>query len=298
MTKPSFDIAQKFVDACKAGAGDAAGCFAAALDSAMQIDDVGDAEQVAASELPEDLAGPGLILAFQIEDVAIALLLPEATKLLPPWYTEPDDTGTSKLQTLAQELSMLLLPEDLAADKFAAVAADNVGERLRAAEVADPAGVIRLAMSGDDGGGAFYLLWPVHAPASLQAAAETSPDEQAADGNAASQADDDADSAVPEAASDEEVSRRDALPSYLRSLLSIQVPVVVNLAETKMTVDEVVHLGPGAIIQFEKSCEEMLSLEAGGHKIADGEAVKVGEKFGLRITSIHLPEERYKPVGQ
>jgi len=40
------------------------------------------------------------------------------------------------------------------------------------------------------------------------------------------------------------------------------------------------------------------SLEAGGHKIADGEAVKVGEKFGLRITSIHLPEERYKPVGQ
>ena len=31
-----------------------------------------------------------------------------------------------------------------------------------------------------------------------------------------------------------------------------------------------------------------------GVQIAEGEAVKVGEKFGLRITSITLPAERFK----
>jgi flagellar motor switch/type III secretory pathway protein FliN len=55
-------------------------------------------------------------------------------------------------------------------------------------------------------------------------------------------------------------------------------------------------LGPGSIIQFDKSCEEMLELDAGGRRIAMGEAVKVGDKFGLRITSIILPDERFRPV--
>jgi hypothetical protein len=73
--------------------------------------------------------------------------------------------------------------------------------------------------------------------------------------------------------------------------------VVVTLAEKRQALGRILELGPGAIIQFDKSCEEMLELEAGGRPIARGEAVKVGDKFGLRITSIILPEERFKPVA-
>ena len=40
----------------------------------------------------------------------------------------------------------------------------------------------------------------------------------------------------------------------------------------------------------------MLELGVGDRPVALGEAVKVGDKFGLRITSIALPEERFKPV--
>ena len=40
----------------------------------------------------------------------------------------------------------------------------------------------------------------------------------------------------------------------------------------------------------------MLDLEAGDCKIAYGEAVKVGDKFGLRIATIVPPEERFVPV--
>jgi flagellar motor switch protein FliN len=87
-----------------------------------------------------------------------------------------------------------------------------------------------------------------------------------------------------------------ALPSYARNLLRISVPVTVTLAEKKQPLDRIVELAPGSIIQFDKSCEQMLDLSAAGRKIAEGEAVKVGDKFGLRITSIVLPDERFEPV--
>ena len=60
----------------------------------------------------------------------------------------------------------------------------------------------------------------------------------------------------------------------------------------------IIELGPGSIIQFDKPCEDLLELEVGGHKIGKGEAVKVGDKFGLRLTSLIVPEERYVPVGR
>jgi len=91
-------------------------------------------------------------------------------------------------------------------------------------------------------------------------------------------------------------ARLDDLPDYARSLLRIKVPVIVTLAEKRQPLGWIIELGPGSIIQFDKSCEEMLELDAGGRRIATGEAVKIGDKFGLRITSIVLPEERFRPV--
>src|SRR5262245_3457545 len=79
------------------------------------------------------------------------------------------------------------------------------------------------------------------------------------------------------------------LPSYSRSLLHIRVPVTVTLASKRQAVNRIVELGQGSIIQFEKPCDETLELQVGGHTVAAGEAVKVGDKFGLRITSIVLP---------
>jgi flagellar motor switch protein FliN len=87
------------------------------------------------------------------------------------------------------------------------------------------------------------------------------------------------------------------LPEYTLSLLHIQVPISVTLATKRQPIGQIMDLGTGSIIHFEKSCEEMLDLYVGQHPVAKGEAVKVGEKFGLRITSVIMPEERFKPVA-
>ena len=78
---------------------------------------------------------------------------------------------------------------------------------------------------------------------------------------------------------------RREFPPYTRSLLRVRVPVVVTLAEKKQTLGRILEIGPGQILQFDKSCEEDLDLEVSNCKIAAGEAVKVGDKFGLRIIS-------------
>ena len=294
MSQLTPDIVQQILDACTAGAAEAAGSLSSALDNVMQIADVAGGEPLSAAELPEDLNGPGLAIGFTAGEQGLTLLLPEATNLLPPWYVQPDPTGESKLQTLAQELSMLLLPEDLATDKFTAGAVSNLAEAVRNAECADPAGCVSLTMSGDDGSGTFYLLWPLAAADKLVAPQANSSPEKSEQPVATV--------ASPAAAASSSdvgtLTHLDELPSYSRSLLSIRVPVIVNLATTKMKVDDILHLGTGSIIHFDKSCEDSLDLEAGDHKLAEGEAVKVGDKFGLRITSIRLPGERYKKVGR
>jgi flagellar motor switch protein FliN/FliY len=95
-----------------------------------------------------------------------------------------------------------------------------------------------------------------------------------------------------------ESSKKKEFPGYTRSLLRIQVPVVVKLAEKKQQLGRILELGPGMIIQFSKSCDEMLDLEVGNRSIAQGEVVKVGDKFGLRVTNIVLPGERFLSVKQ
>lgn len=287
MTKLPLEIAERIVEACKAGAGDAGGSLSSAFDSAMQISDVASFGPFGADGLPPELAGPGLAMALHVGKEGIALLLPESTNLLPPWYAAPDAAGNGKLQTLAQKLSHLLVPEDLAVGRSAAGAVAKLADAARAAQLAGLAGCVKLSMTGDDGSGAFYMLWPLAQPGALLPPADET--ESASSPGAASVAARQAASgAVPP----------EALPPYSKSLLGIQVPVTVRLAETKLTVDEVIHLGPGAIIQFDKSCEGLLELEAGGCRIAEGETVKVGEKFGLRITAIRLPDERLEPIGK
>ncbi len=75
------------------------------------------------------------------------------------------------------------------------------------------------------------------------------------------------------------------------SVLSLEVPVVVYLAERSMTTAEVMRLMPGSIIEMSKQADEDLDLYINNHAIGTGVAVKVGENFGLKISCIGTPEE-------
>ena len=77
-----------------------------------------------------------------------------------------------------------------------------------------------------------------------------------------------------------------AMPADLRSILDIEVPVIVQIASRRMAVQEVMNLAPGAIIELPKLADEELEILVSDKPIGVGRAVKVGENFGIRITYI------------
>ncbi len=256
-----------------------------------------------AGKLPKDgiehsLAEPGLAIVLGVLDQAAVVLLPKSSGLLPDWYAKPDAENQNKLATLAQELGMLLLPEVCLSDRQQVAAIDDLHAACVRGGVHGREGFIQLDLSVGDMRGKLWMIWPVNPDAIL---AETSP---AADVASASDDQTTGDASSRPTAPPAHARRAPPpptrsigdLPSYTRSLLKIRVPLTVTLAEKKQAVEEILELGPGSIIQFEKSCEDMLDLSVANLPIARGEAVKVGEKFGLRVTSLVLPGERFKTV--
>ena len=80
-------------------------------------------------------------------------------------------------------------------------------------------------------------------------------------------------------------------------ILNLEVPVIVELARREMVLAEILNLGSGAIIEFEKPFDAPLELKINNKTIGLGQAVKVGEKFGLRVGQIGSVTHRIKAMG-
>jgi flagellar motor switch protein FliN/FliY len=87
------------------------------------------------------------------------------------------------------------------------------------------------------------------------------------------------------------------MPGDLRTILSLELPVIVRIGECSMPIDDVIALGPGAILELNKSSEDELDLMVNNRRIGAGTAVKVGENFGIQVTKIDPPRQRVAAMG-
>jgi len=88
------------------------------------------------------------------------------------------------------------------------------------------------------------------------------------------------------------------LEPFCKSVMKVQVPVVVTVANKRMQIDQFLKLVPGAMIQFDKPYEMPMTVEVVNQTIAEGEVVKAGDKFAVRITEIQTPAERFINLTQ
>jgi flagellar motor switch protein FliN/FliY len=103
---------------------------------------------------------------------------------------------------------------------------------------------------------------------------------------------------IPSAQTDRPLeSEHVAPPPELRRLLAIEVPVIVQLGTRRMSVAEVMRFSVGAIIEFQKSADEDLDLLANNKPIGKGHAVKVGENFGIKLTTVGPVKETIRKLG-
>lgn len=83
----------------------------------------------------------------------------------------------------------------------------------------------------------------------------------------------------------------------LKTLMTLEVPIVVRLGHRKMSVAEVLRLAPGAIIELPKTADEELELYINNVHVGFGSAVKVGENFGIQLTYVGDISERVEAIG-
>ncbi len=88
-----------------------------------------------------------------------------------------------------------------------------------------------------------------------------------------------------------------ASPEIAR-ILRIKVPVIVQLASRRMDIAAVRKFSLGMIIEFHKGIDDPLNLLINNHPVGKGDAVKVGEHFGLRVSEIRDAVTRIKSLGE
>ncbi len=77
-------------------------------------------------------------------------------------------------------------------------------------------------------------------------------------------------------------------------ILDIELPVVVSLGKSRMKIKDVLKLGPGSLIELDRSADDYVDLVVNGKVIARGEVVVVESNFALRIKEIVSRAERIK----
>ncbi len=81
-------------------------------------------------------------------------------------------------------------------------------------------------------------------------------------------------------------------PRTLDFILDVTLQVTVEVGRARMTIQDLLQLGQGSVVELEKLAGEPLDIYVNGKHVARGEAVIVNEKFGVRLTDIISPEDR------
>lgn len=79
-------------------------------------------------------------------------------------------------------------------------------------------------------------------------------------------------------------------------IMDVPLDISVVLGRTKKSIEDILNLGAGSLIELDKLAEEPVEILVNGKQIALGEVVVVDENFGVRITNIVSNAERIKSL--
>lgn len=69
-------------------------------------------------------------------------------------------------------------------------------------------------------------------------------------------------------------------------VLDVPVEVTIELGRRNMRIAEVLKLGPGSTLELDKVSGDPLDIYVNNQLIARGEAVVIGERYGVRLTDV------------
>lgn len=79
---------------------------------------------------------------------------------------------------------------------------------------------------------------------------------------------------------------REGADHALALLRDVEVEVTLEIGRRRMKIADVLKLGPGQALELEKQAGEPLEIYVNGKLLGRGEAVVLGDRYGIRITEI------------
>jgi flagellar motor switch protein FliN/FliY len=82
----------------------------------------------------------------------------------------------------------------------------------------------------------------------------------------------------------------------LKVLENIDVNLTVEVGRTEITIRDLLRLNEGSVVELDRLAGDPLDIMVNNTKIAKGEVVMVGERFGVRFGEIVDPEKRMESI--
>jgi flagellar motor switch protein FliN len=290
MAELTDELIDQIFEGCRSNIGDLTQSLSTNLSGEFQLEP---GEEVKGSEeiLGKISEQPGIVVTLKYDGFGILCLIPEDLPI-PDWYKSPNDSQASQLQTLPMEWSVGMVPMELEPVEEKSLTCENLRAHLEASQPTETARMLELTASvaGSETSATIHLVMPVTNPIT----------EQAADESAATDDTSAADQATPAAATPEpEPAPLDpALAKRVARINKVPVNVIVRIAERKLELEQLRRIAPGALLMFDKPYDSPLDVYVDNRLYCRGEAVKIGETFGVKISESNSQVIREKKVHQ
>lgn len=89
----------------------------------------------------------------------------------------------------------------------------------------------------------------------------------------------------------------DALVRDLEFLYEVPLQVSVEVGRARILLKDLLQMGEGYVVELDKMAGEPLDLYVNSRLIARGEAVRIGDKFGIKLTEVVSQSDRLEKLG-
>ena len=84
----------------------------------------------------------------------------------------------------------------------------------------------------------------------------------------------------------------DAIFHSSKFIEDVPLLIIAEIGRTQISVQKVLNLKKGNLVEFNKIVGEPMDVVAGGRLMARGEIVVVNERYGVRISEVTRPDEK------
>jgi flagellar motor switch protein FliN/FliY len=84
------------------------------------------------------------------------------------------------------------------------------------------------------------------------------------------------------------------MPNTINMLLDVNVPISVQLGQTRMSVRELLKMKKGQVVKLNSMAGEPVDVLISKKMLAKGEITVVDDKMSVRISQLYNARERFK----